>query len=337
MFRLLFLVFSLYFYANANTYKDMFNDEIKVEKVNKIYASSPVLLYSLYAIDRSKIAGLNFEFNEIEAEFIDEDIKNLPVIGGWFGKGRTPNSEMILKVNPDVILLSEISRDLNKEKIKSYLGNQDIPLFYLKSNSLEEIVESFSYIGEISSNQERAKTLQNYGKESLQIAKDIEAKVVNKPRVYYAQGNNGLQTECHTSIHAELINLSSAFNVHQCESTNSFGKQTINFEQVLNYNPEIILVYEKAFYESIYKDKKWQFIDAVKNKRVYFLPKGPFSWFDRPPSFMKLLGLKYLLSIFHPELYTIDINKEAKEFYKLFLNIDLTDEKLNQIMGKDIE
>lgn len=52
---------------------------------------------------------------------------------------------------------------------------------------------------------------------------------------------------------------------------------------------------------------------------------------------MKLLGLKYLLSIFHPELYTIDINKEAKEFYKLFLNIDLTDEKLNQIMGKDIE
>ena len=32
MIRLLFLVFSLYFYANANTYKDMFNDEIKVEK-----------------------------------------------------------------------------------------------------------------------------------------------------------------------------------------------------------------------------------------------------------------------------------------------------------------
>lgn len=29
------------------------------------------------------------------------------------------------------------------------------------------------------------------------------------------------------------------------EDTNPFGKQSINFEQVLGYNPEIILVYEK--------------------------------------------------------------------------------------------
>ena len=70
---------------------------------------------------------------------------------------------------------------------------------------------------------------------------------------------------------------------------------------------------------------------------MYFLPKGPFSWFDRPPSFMKLLGLKWLLSIFHPNIYQLDIEKEAKSFYKLFLNMELSDKQLTEIMGKDID
>jgi iron complex transport system substrate-binding protein len=52
---------------------------------------------------------------------------------------------------------------------------------------------------------------------------------------------------------------------------------------------------------------------------------------------MKLLGLKWLLSIFHPELYTLDINKEAKEFYSLFLQMNLTQIQLDEIMGKDFD
>ena len=36
-------------------------------------------------------------------------------------------------------------------------------------------------------------------------------------------------------------------------------------------------------------------------------------------------------------IYQIDINKEATEFYKLFLGIDLNDKQLDEIMGKDFE
>ncbi len=209
-------------------------------------------------------------------------------------------------------------------------------MVYLKSNTLEELVLSFSYIGKLVDKEERAKELENYGNESLNLAKEIAKKVDKKPKVYYAEGNNGLLTDCNTSIHSELINLASGDNVHKCQATNSFGKEAINFEQVLNYNPEIILVYEKEFYKNIYKDKKWQLIDAVKNKKVYFLPKGPFSWFDRPPSFMRLLGLKYVISILHPDLYELDIYEESKKFYKLFLDLDLNDSQIDDILGKNI-
>lgn len=336
MFKIVFLIFSLFFYANADIYEDMFGDKIKIKKVDKIYASSPVVLYSLYAIDKSKIIGLNFPFNEIETKYIDENIKNLPVIGGWFGKGNTPNTEMILKENPDVILLSETSKEQSQSKVKQSLGNTNIPFFYVKTNSLSDIINSFSYLGKLTSNEQRAKQLEDYGNLVLEDAKKIREQIKKKPKVYYAQGNNGLETECHSSIRSELIDLAGGENVHKCQAT-SFGKQAINFEQVLAYNPEIILVYEKEFYKKIYQDKKWQFIDAVKNKKVYFLPKGPFSWFDRPPSFMKILGLKWLLTIFHNDIYKVDIRTEAKEFYSLFLELKLNDIELDEIIGKDIE
>lgn len=336
MFKIVSFIFSIAIFLNAQIYEDMLGTKIEIKKVEKIHAATPTLLYSLYAIDKDKIAGLNFPFNEDEAKYIDEKIVNLPVLGGWFGQGRVPNSEMILQTKPDVILLSDSTKKMGEKKLKSSLGNIDVPLVYLKSNTLEELVLSFSYIGKLVDKEERAKELENYGNESLNLAKEIAKKVDKKPKVYYAEGNNGLLTDCNTSIHSELINLASGDNVHKCQATNSFGKEAINFEQVLNYNPEIILVYEKEFYKNIYKDKKWQLIDAVKNKKVYFLPKGPFSWFDRPPSFMRLLGLKYVISILHPDLYELDIYEESKKFYKLFLDLDLDDSQIDDILGKNI-
>ncbi|MGJ0323559.1 ABC transporter substrate-binding protein [Aliarcobacter cryaerophilus] len=336
MFKIVSFIFSIAIFLNAQIYEDMLGTKIEIKKVEKIHVATPTLLYSLYAIDKDKIAGLNFPFNEDEAKYIDEKIVNLPVLGGWFGQGRVPNSEMILQTKPDVILLSDSTKKMGEKKLKSSLGNIDVPLVYLKSNTLEELVLSFSYIGKLVDKEERVKELENYGNESLNLAKEIAKKVDKKPKVYYAEGNNGLLTDCNTSIHSELINLASGDNVHKCQATNSFGKEAINFEQVLNYNPEIILVYEKEFYKNIYKDKKWQLIDAVKNKKVYFLPKGPFSWFDRPPSFMRLLGLKYVISILHPDLYELDIYEESKKFYKLFLDLDLNDSQIDDILGKNI-
>jgi len=334
MFRTVFLIASIIISLNAKIYEDMLGTKINIEKVEKIHAATPILLYSLYAVDKDKIAGLNFPFNENEAKFIDKRIVDLPVLGGWFGQGRVPNSEMILQAKPDVILMSDSIKKIGEKKIKSSLGNINVPLIYLKANTLEELVLSFSYIGKLVDKEKRAKELENYGNDSLNLAKEIAKKVDKKPKVYYAEGKNGLLTDCNTSIHSELINLASGDNVHKCQASNSFGRQAINFEQVLNYNPEIILVYEKEFYKNIYKNKKWQLIDAVKNKKVYFLPKGPFSWFDRPPSFMRLLGLRYIISILHPDLYEMDIYEESKKFYKLFLDLDLSDSQIDDILGK---
>ena len=103
------------------------------------------------------------------------------------------------------------------------------------------------------------------------------------------------------------------------------------------YDPDVILVYEKELFDKIYGDPKWQLLGAVKNKKAYYIPREPFSWFDRPPSFMRFLGLKWLVNLIYPEAFKFDMIRETREFYKLFLDLELTDAQIYKILGRGAE
>jgi iron complex transport system substrate-binding protein len=68
--------------------------------------------------------------------------------------------------------------------------------------------------------------------------------------------------------------------------------------------------------------------------RVYQIPRGPFDWFDRPPSISRILGVRWLGNLLYPDLYQYDIKAEVKRFYKLFYQIDLSDAQLQELMGR---
>lgn len=79
-------------------------------------------------------------------------------------------------------------------------------------------------------------------------------------------------------------------------------------------------------------DPVWQNVKAVRQGHVYLIPRHPFNWFDRPPSFMRIMGLKWLANILYPAEYKTDIVKEAKDFYRLFLGVDLSDDEMRQVI-----
>lgn len=200
MFRWLVLLLPLLLWAEI--FVDMQGNSVEIGKREKIFASSPTILYSLYAVDRSKIAGLNFAFNDNGKRFIDSKVANLPVIGGWFGKGKTPNSEMVLSVKPDLILLGEHMQNQDTEKIRPSIGGVNIPMIFINSTKLEDIVQSFAYLGRLTGNEKRASELTIYAQRVLNDADKLRKTITNKPKIYYAQGKNGLLTECDSSVHA---------------------------------------------------------------------------------------------------------------------------------------
>ena len=105
-------------------------------------------------------------------------------------------------------------------------------------------------------------------------------------------------------------------------------------EQLLLYDPEVILVKEPTFFATIFTDPRWTNLRAVRDKRVYLIPCEPFNWFDRPPSFMRLLGIKWLLSLLHPDLYRVDMVAETHDFYKLFLGVDLSEIQTREVLNR---
>ena len=98
----------------------------------------------------------------------------------------------------------------------------------------------------------------------------------------------------------------------RCHTSNHKGFEKLSMETLLQYNPDVILVQEKEFYERIYTLPTWQHVKAVQNKRVYFIPKSPFNWFDRPPSFMRILGLQWLMIRLYPDVYQKDLVATTK-------------------------
>ena len=309
---------------------------------SKIYASSPPLLYMLYALDPAKISGTNFEWNDYERPYVKKEVQEQPVVGGFFGQGKIPNVEMLLRLDPDLILVNASSR--NTKKMSEVFGSIKKPMLYLSATKLEDYLDGFEILGEVTGKQERATRLVNYARESLNLTAQIEEYIrknnLQKVKIYYAQGGDGLATECEGSWHGALIERAGAQNVHKCSedpNAKSFGRVKISFEQLVKYDPDVILIYEKELFDKIYGDPKWQLLGAVKNKKAYYIPREPFSWFDRPPSFMRFLGLKWLISLTYPEAFKFDIVSETREFYKLFLDLELTDEQIYKILGRGAE
>jgi len=47
---------------------------------------------------------------------------------------------------------------------------------------------------------------------------------------------------------------------------------------------------------------------------------------------VRILGLKWLTNILYPREYKIDIIKEARDFYRLFLGVELSRDEMKKVI-----
>ncbi len=329
-----FVALALATQSQAKEITDMFGRKFSIaDRPKKVYSASPPMTNLLYAIDPSMLAGLTVPVREWEKKYLDKRMLSLPVLGGWYGQGNTPNIEMVMKVMPEVIVVQNFCSSSNASVNETVLKAVPSPLVSVKISTVLDYPEAILYLGRLLGREQRAKKLAAYAQKTIADIKGFTAGMPEEKKVsvYYAEGMNGLNTDCDTSMHTELINLTGGRNVHRCKNRDMFGMEKISFEQVMLYNPDVIIVFENAFYRTVLTDTRWQHIKAVRDKRVYLIPNQPFNWFDRPPSFMRLLGAKWLANLLYPERYRIDIVKEVREFFRLFLGVELTAEEAERL------
>jgi iron complex transport system substrate-binding protein len=337
IFLIVFFLFSIS--IEAREIVDMSGKKVVVpNKIERVFGSAPPMTFMVSLFNPDLLVGLNFPaFNKNnfgDEKYNGKNFMNLPVLGGWQGSQKGANIEKLLKQKTQVIIAW--NNDFLLEKVNKSLKNINLPTLMVAGDDIHKMPQSFKFLGSLLHMEDRGEELSRYAEENIKYIEEITSKIPKEKQVsfYYAQGPNGLQSDCSNSFHTTQFRFVNAKNIYQCAQKDIMGMESINFESILKANPEFIIVQSPKFYTEIFKNKKWAMLDAVKNKKVYLVPRIPFNWIDRPPSFMRLLGVHWLSSLFYPKYYTKNFKEEVKRFYKLFFHVNLSEKEFKEIIKR---
>ncbi|PIE54926.1 MAG: ABC transporter substrate-binding protein [Dethiosulfovibrio peptidovorans] len=324
--------------GNAREFRDMAGRVHSIpERISKVFSIGPSGTVLLYTVDSNLLCGWNYTLKENEKRYIAKALWDLPVLGGWFGKS-TGNPEEIARVDPEVLLsVGSLSpqRVSFADKIQAQIG---IPVIMLDGD-LARSPELYEAMGELTGRGDRCQKLAAFCRETLDLSKAILAEVPKeqRPTVYYAEGPEGLNSESGDSRHLQVLFLAGGRNVVPGETTSGRGMKAVTLEQILLWNPEIVLCWSSSrggAYDVILKDLLWGRLPALRNRRFYEIPQDPFNWFDRPPSVNRIIGLRWLLGLFYPSRITTPLDQDVASFYELFYGLKLSDKDLEKLLSR---
>lgn len=326
--------------ASRRMITDMVGRRVEIPAaIEKVYCTSPVGTILVYTLAPEKLAGWNYPLSSAEREYILERYRNLPVLGGWFGKGNTGNVEEILAAHPDVILSVGTTDSMSISHAERLQAQSGLPVLMM-AGDLEQLGDSYEFAGRLLGMDERAARLGAYCRRTISDARTAADSVVpeKRVRVYYAEGPRGLETDPAGSYHTEILDLVGAINVAAPWGPVNRDRVTVSLEQLIAWNPDVIVVGyvngQKASLsvDRLSVDRAWGNLSAVKQGRVYVTPQLPFNWFDRPPSVNRVIGIKWLGALLYPDLFRGNLRREVREFYTLFYHVDLTDSQLDALL-----
>ncbi|AKB37936.1 ABC transporter, solute-binding protein [Methanosarcina siciliae C2J] len=321
---------------------DMLGRQLTVpaEISSTIGTSSPSTIL-VYMLAPDKLAGWNSKQN-LTQPCMDENYSNLPVIGNWLGS-KTGNYETIIEMHPDIVIESTSTDGQVNEAIErrqESLGS--IPVVAINDSILfvTQSDPTIEYTGKLLDCEARAEKLIEF---RSSILNEINSTVKDIPddekvRVYYAEGPKGLMTDPSGSPHSQLIDICGGLNVADCPLKSGTGMTQVSIEQVIDWNPEVIITSNPQFYVSLYSDSLWENVDAVRNKRVYLAPQNPFCWIDRPQGPHLIIGTAWTAKMLYPDLFAdMDLSGLTREFYSEFFHYELTDEELDMLLNPAAE
>ena len=302
-------------------------------EITKIAPSGPLAQIVLYTVSPDKLAGLAADFSNEAKQYIDEKYWGLPKFGQFYGKNASLNMEALIAEAPDVIIDIGEAKKTVKEDMDALQEQLNIPVIFVEA-TLPTMADAYEMLGDITGEKEQAGKLADYCRAEIGKADQNAAAIADADRksVYFGLGEDGLHTNAKGSIHADVIDRIGAVNAADVEAVSSGGGSEVSFEQVLLWNPDLIIVDSQKLYDTLNADPMWQELDAVKNGKIFKIPTAPYSFMSSPPSVNRMIGIEWLSSLVYPEIYTSDIREEVKNFYQLFYHIDVTDEKLEAIL-----
>lgn len=190
-----------------------------------------------------------------------EAARNVPRVGTVM----KINLEVLIALNPDLVIASSLSDQKTLEKIKN---NFPIRIEVLpKIKTFKELCSDFIRVGQLVQNEEKAKALVlESQKRLMEMSKKTEG--YYKPSVFVQIGVKPLFTATKDSFIHEMISCAGGINIAE-----NAGNGIYSREMVVKTNPDVIIIAAMDGYTDMEINfwKSYKTINAVKNKRVYVL------------------------------------------------------------------
>lgn len=255
-------------------------------------------------------------------------VKKLPVVSA----GGIIHIEALLKTDPDLVFLKPETAAVEAEVQK--LERFNLPWFSAGYNSMAGQMDTIRMMGRAVGREGRAQAYIDYYRRMIERVRSRTRDIPENRRVrLYHSINEPLRTDAPNTIEADWTLACGVVNVSLGRKL--LGRENKHFasmEQVLIWNPDLIIVNEEGVDAQILGDRKWVAVKAVKKKKVFQVPVGVSRW-GHPGGLETPLALAWTAKTVYPERFAdFDLARETQAFYKTFFDLDLDDRMTNRIL-----
>ena len=299
------------------------------ENVEKIAVSGPLAQIVIFALCPDKMVGVANSWDPSAEEYFDEKYFNLPELGQLYGGKGELNLETLLASGAEVVIDVGEPKGSVKEDLDALQEQTGIPFVHITATT-DTMGDAYRQLGELVGMTDEAEKIAAYCDETYANMKALSEKV-EKKNLLYVVGENGLNVIAQGSYHAEIIDMM-ANNLAVVEEPSSKGTgNEVDMEQILNWNPDVVIFGPDSIYATAPQDATWQQVKAIQDGAYYEAPFGPYNWMGFPPSVQRYLGMMWMAQVLYPEDAGLDLYAETAKYFEMFYHCELTQEQFDEL------
>ena len=234
-------------------------------------------------------------------------------------------AETLLAANPDIVF----SQDPD---VAEDLRSKGVPCATFAYLTIDDFKFNMSLIGDILGGEakEKCDRYNAYLDEKIaDVESTLSGVVTEKETMHYINANSdkgfyktaGSESTTDYCAKFSYVDLATAPLI-------AFPESKVDAEALLATNPENVIIggrYQHVIYDDLFAADEWQHISAVENGNVFKIPMGLSAW--NRYSLEAALLIPWTASVIYPEYYKFDAVNEIIEFYKTFMDYELSAEQ----------
>jgi iron complex transport system substrate-binding protein len=243
------------------------------------------------------------------------------------------NIEELATVSPDIVFVdAETGRNAAEAQKLDACG---ITWIAVDFNSMREQQGVITLIARAIGAEEKAQSYNSYYQGCIDRVQAVLANSASKrPVSVYHATVEATRTTPRNSLSTDWIHALGVENVVDRDAKRLLtGATQVSIEQILLWNPDVILANEPRVTVQIKTEPRWSSMRAVQTGRVYQMPIGISRW-GHPGSLETPLAILWAAKTIFPQRFPeLDLAKETRAFYEKFFGYTVDDEKIREIFS----